>query len=89
MTTLAVATPSIGVLDAWRDVTVSVTFKTSDPTALTEVVVDPDPVDNGCFLQALDAAITRLIVYRAAFIDAEAEDAAPTPLPMPWYAWGR
>ncbi len=89
MTTLAAAIPSIGVLDAWHDVTVHVTFKTSDPTTLTDVVIEPDPEDNGCLLQLLDAAITRLIVYRDAFIDAEAEDAAPTPLPMPWYAWGR
>ncbi len=89
MTTHTAVALSVSALDAWDDVTVHVTFQTSAPLTQTEVVVAPDPVDDACLLQLIDAAISRLIAYRLAYRAAEAEDAAPTPLPMPWYAWGR
>lgn len=85
MTTSAV-TPSIApALDAWSDVTVAATFKTCDAIGLTEVAIDPEPVSESCYLQILDAAIRRLIAYRDAYCAAEAEDAAPIRLPMPWH----
>ena len=86
------APSSIDVLDPWHDVTVHVTFKTVDPHGLTEVVIDPEPRGDGLLLQLVDAAIARLVVYRNAFIDAEDGDTGslpPTPLPEPWYGWGR
>ncbi len=92
MTTHIAATPSVSHLDPWRDVTVQVTFKTVDPITMTEIVVDPDPSSDGCLLQLIDAAITRLRAYREAFTRAEKDDAGsrpPTALPVPWYAWGR
>jgi len=92
MTIQNAATPSISTLDPWRDVTVHVTFKTSDPMNITEIAVDPYPTDNGCLLQLLDAAIIRLGAYREALIEAEEEDRGPLPAPapsVPWSAWGR
>ncbi len=92
MTTRIAATPSVSVLDPWRDVTVHVTFRTIDPITVTEIVVAPDPRSDGCLLQLIDAAITRLQAYREAFMRAEKDDVGslpPTALPVPWHAWGR
>lgn len=92
MTTSAVASSIAGALDAWSDVTVAATFTTSDPIDCTEVVIDPEPLTESCYLQLIDAAIRRLVAYRDAFIAAEEADTGvlpPTPLPVPWYGWGR
>jgi len=92
MITRIAATPSISVLDPWRDVTMHVTFRTIDPINVTEIVVDPDPGGDGCLLQVIDAAITRLQACREAFMQAEEDDTGslpPTALPVPWYAWCR
>ncbi len=92
MTTRIAATSSVSVLDPWRDVTVHVTFRTIDPINVTEIVVDPDPSSDGCLLQLIDAAITRLQAYREAFMRAEEDDTGSLPppaLPVPWHAWGR
>jgi len=90
--TIQTAPPSLTALNPWQDVQLQITFKTVDPVDLTEVTLDPDPVDDGCLLQILDAAIRRLTAYRDAFMDAEENDVGSQPpgaLPVPWYAWGR
>lgn len=89
MTSQTAATSSVPALDLWRDVTIHTTFRAVDPIGLTEVVVEPEPDDDGVLLHTLDAAITRLITYRNAFLAAAAEDSASTPLPMPRDSWGQ
>jgi len=72
------------------DVSVTATFRPRDPIGSTEVVTSLDPLDDAAVLTLLDATITRLTVYRAAYQQAMKEDAAtvpPLPLPVPWYAW--
>lgn len=73
------APASIAVLDAWRDHTVRITFRPVDPLGITEVVIDPEPCDNGRLVQLIQAAIVRLLVYHRDFLAAAAQDAAPVP----------
>jgi len=78
-----------GALDD-GDVAVTATFRPCSPLGSTEVVTSLDPLDDAAVLTLLDATITRLTVYRAAYQQAMHEDAAtvpPLPLPVPWYAW--
>jgi len=73
-----------------EDVSVTATFRPCSPIGSTEVVTSLDPLDDAAMLTLLDATITRLTVYRAAYQQAMTEDTAtvpPLPLPVPWYAW--
>jgi len=102
-THLAASTPSIPPCPAVAldegDVSVTVTFRPRSPIGLTEVSTSSEPPDDAALLTLLDATITRLIAYRAAYRQAMTEndqlameeDAAavpppPLPLPVPWYA---
>ena len=95
MTTQAtVSTPRIALRPAVTrdsgDVSVTATFCPCSPIGSTEVVTSLDPLDDAAMLTLLDATITRLTVYRAAYQQAMTEDTAtvpPLPLPVPWYAW--
>jgi len=98
MTTQAtVSIPSISSLPAVArddsDVSVTATFRPCSPIGSTEVVTSLDDLDDSAVLTLLDATISRLTVYRAAYQQAMDEDAtpaparAPRPLPVPWYVW--
>ena len=89
MTTQSAAISSVLSLDARRDYTVSITFRTADRIGLTEIVFDPEPLDNGLLLNLIDEVIARAVAWRRDFIDEEAADVAPIPFRMPLYALDR
>jgi len=89
MNIATVATPIVPTLDASDDVTMHVTFRPCAPIGLTEVVIDPEPAEDACVLDLLDAAIARLTCYRDGYRHATEDDARPVRLPTPWYGWGR
>ncbi len=77
------ATPSIHALDAWREHTVSVTFRTVDAVGHAGVTVDPEPLENGVLLHLVEAAIVRLVAWRRDFLEAEAADVCAQPARLP------
>lgn len=89
MSTRTAAPPSVLALDAWRDHTVSLTFRTVDPVGRVELTVDPDPLANAVLLQLVEAAIVRLVAWRRDFIEAEAGDAVALPYRLPLYGLDR
>lgn len=58
-------TPSIAARHRAPDITVSLTFSPTDPAALVEVHVEPDPGprDHDVYLGALGQAAARLMLY--------------------------
>jgi hypothetical protein len=61
------------------DVTLTVIFTPCQPLGATTVILEPDPgADHTGLLALLEAAIERLLVYRADYADALAADALCT-----------
>jgi hypothetical protein len=61
------------------DVTLTVIFTPCQPLGVTTVILEPDPgADHTGLLSLLEAAIERLLVYRADYADALAADALST-----------
>ncbi len=88
MTIVSAAIPSVSSFPSDEDVTIQVTFRLSDPLGTTDVVIDPEPSDGRQVAHVVSAATARLIAFRDGYLEAEDEDAEPTVLPVPWYAWG-
>lgn len=64
-----------------QEVSITMTFRPVDLLGLTEVVIDPEPLDQQALLELLEQAQQRLHVYCAAY--AEAADAdGRTPVPL-------
>ncbi len=89
MTIATAAISSVPALAVSDDITVRVRFCPGDPIRLTEVTIEPDPVDDTALLQAIDQTITRLIDFAAKYSEAMAADGAPTRLPVSWYGRAR